>query len=483
MRTEILLHQGSNAWDGFVQIKTQGRSGYVCPWQHSNSVYNDNLARLVCDTLGYYIRNGAGPTYSVEENSYIQYHQTYQYGYDSWMDNIACLGDELDIADCLSKKGLHYEKCDYAFKVVCPQPVKPNITAVRLVGGRFPWEGRVEVENWGYWGSVCHKSWTKQTAAVVCRMLGFHPKYVFAAGSTLYGSGNETAVLQQYSCHGNENNLNNCSLSSTKIGLHCQDGHTAGLRCVEFDVIDVIDVKCSQHSWLVAVNMTLLKAIYPTATPENISMGHIGGCKGTVFSDGLLFYHLLDDCYTSKKVLEEQTVYYNHLSYIDPNHHGVDSTVWKQHLECSVYHERTPAPNSTAYNKPIDVSFYSDPSYLHALPEGSLPTQIANRVYVRVSPEVATNMKMILKDCQVIETESGSHVLIKNGCEVNRSTHISLLSDVESRFSFSATWTQSPTHSAGRGHVTCDVKFCHIDDRSPSCYHGCRNPLDIPIIG
>ena len=47
--------------------------------------------------------------------------------------------------------------------------------AVRLAGGRFSSEGRVEVCLGGVWGTVCHdqrRSWSVHSAEVVCGQLG-----------------------------------------------------------------------------------------------------------------------------------------------------------------------------------------------------------------------------------------------------------------------------------------------------------------------
>ncbi len=55
----------------------------------------------------------------------------------------------------------------------------PDVTKVcenediRLVGGKIPSEGRVEICFNGRWGTACDDGWDKDNAAVVCRQLGY----------------------------------------------------------------------------------------------------------------------------------------------------------------------------------------------------------------------------------------------------------------------------------------------------------------------
>ena len=42
-----------------------------------------------------------------------------------------------------------------------------------MIGGSYPWEGRVEIYLSGVWGTVTDSQWTNEDAQVVCRGLGY----------------------------------------------------------------------------------------------------------------------------------------------------------------------------------------------------------------------------------------------------------------------------------------------------------------------
>ena len=52
---------------------------------------------------------------------------------------------------------------------------------LRLVGGTYNWEGRVEVFWSGTWSTIRDTSWTNADATVVCNQFGFIPD-----GKSLY---------------------------------------------------------------------------------------------------------------------------------------------------------------------------------------------------------------------------------------------------------------------------------------------------------
>ena len=43
---------------------------------------------------------------------------------------------------------------------------------IRLVGGSYHWEGRVEIYISGLWGTITDTDWTDEEAVVICRKLG-----------------------------------------------------------------------------------------------------------------------------------------------------------------------------------------------------------------------------------------------------------------------------------------------------------------------
>ena len=44
---------------------------------------------------------------------------------------------------------------------------------IRLVGGSYHWEGRVEIYLSGTWGTITDSDWTNSDAQVVCHKLGY----------------------------------------------------------------------------------------------------------------------------------------------------------------------------------------------------------------------------------------------------------------------------------------------------------------------
>uniref|UniRef100_A0A673K0F5 SRCR domain-containing protein n=1 Tax=Sinocyclocheilus rhinocerous TaxID=307959 RepID=A0A673K0F5_9TELE len=80
---------------------------------------------------------------------------------------------------------------------------------VRLVNGRNPCEGRVEVLHNGTWGTVCDDDWDMVDSNVVCRQLDCGVA-VAVGSSSKFGQGSGPILLDNVDCKGGEMDLSQC---------------------------------------------------------------------------------------------------------------------------------------------------------------------------------------------------------------------------------------------------------------------------------
>ena len=100
--------------------------------------------------------------------------------------------------------------------------------SIRLVNGRDPYEGRVEVCYLNTWGTVCNDSWSLNDATVACRQLGYQGGTTLSSSSFREGTG--PIWLDDLICTGSESRLVDCKHSG--YGVHnCVHYQDAGLRC------------------------------------------------------------------------------------------------------------------------------------------------------------------------------------------------------------------------------------------------------------
>ena len=103
------------------------------------------------------------------------------------------------------------------------------LAGLRLVGGGWEGEGRVELFLNGNWGTVCDDYWDIKDARVVCRQLGF-PDVVSAPHSARFGRGSGNIWLDGVACSGSESLIVNCP---QKVwGMHyCSHSDDASVIC------------------------------------------------------------------------------------------------------------------------------------------------------------------------------------------------------------------------------------------------------------
>ena len=88
-------------------------------------------------------------------------------------------------------------------------PLTYTLATLRLIGGSWPGEGRVEIFDSGRWGTVCDDNWDKNDARVVCRQLGYSSA-VSAPHRARFGQGSGKIWLDDVQCQGNESSIVNC---------------------------------------------------------------------------------------------------------------------------------------------------------------------------------------------------------------------------------------------------------------------------------
>ena len=105
--------------------------------------------------------------------------------------------------------------------------------ALRLVGGRGAFEGRVEFCFREIWGTVCDDRWDTRDAEVVCRQLGFSTTGALALSESepTFGQGASLIFLDEVGCTGGEERLIFCSHRGP-VGNHdCTHAEDAGVIC------------------------------------------------------------------------------------------------------------------------------------------------------------------------------------------------------------------------------------------------------------
>ena len=102
-------------------------------------------------------------------------------------------------------------------------------TTVRLVEGGISNQGRVEVLYNGVWGTVCDDYWDTLDAQVVCRSLGYSGGSQAHQGGH-FPEGQDPIHLDDVSCNGNEDNLEECQHQDWDTH-NCRHVEDAGVSC------------------------------------------------------------------------------------------------------------------------------------------------------------------------------------------------------------------------------------------------------------
>ena len=91
--------------------------------------------------------------------------------------------------------------------------------------------GRVEVCQFGCWGTVCDEGWDRDDAIIVCRQLGLKTDQAIPTRGGYFGnaSSNVPIHLSEAECQRNDTTLVNCTISTALN--RCTHSQNAGVFC------------------------------------------------------------------------------------------------------------------------------------------------------------------------------------------------------------------------------------------------------------
>ncbi|XP_052102367.1 scavenger receptor cysteine-rich domain superfamily protein-like isoform X2 [Mytilus californianus] len=187
---KVRLVNGFFNMEGRVEIMILRNWGTIC----TNSLTQAE-AQVICNVADFNNTIGIIRDYGNGELSpLIQY--------------MKCSGSAKTITDCAIELSPPNTMCN-ALGVLC-RTAPPDEVKVRLSGGRNSLEGRVEVDVYGIWGTICSSSVTQTEAKIVCLMIGFPDGTTGSVAS--YGNGSLEPQLSSIKCSGSEITLVDCNL-------------------------------------------------------------------------------------------------------------------------------------------------------------------------------------------------------------------------------------------------------------------------------
>ncbi|KFM62898.1 Lysyl oxidase-like protein, partial [Stegodyphus mimosarum] len=233
----IRLVGGKTSSEGNVEIFHVGQWGSIC-----DDEWDLREGHIVCKTLGFL--NASKVTHNSEFGRGRR---------RIWMDNLYCKGEETKLENCrFDGWGSHDCSATEAAGVACisdnnqieslisqkAATIKPKLmlhtknVEVRLRGGRFSFEGRVEVRIGKMsWGLVCGDGWSLLEANVVCQQLGLGYGQA-AVQSAYFGGSHQDIVISGIKCSGREVNISDCLYQSFgKVTCPGRDENIAGVIC------------------------------------------------------------------------------------------------------------------------------------------------------------------------------------------------------------------------------------------------------------
>ncbi|CAC5357498.1 DMBT1 [Mytilus coruscus] len=274
----IRLIGGTGPYEGTIELNVNGKLGTICDQQ-----FDIDDANVICQIAGYTRAiNAFSNAYFGHGNGSVL------------LSNVHCSGTEDHIDNCGSS-GWYVSSCrhDNDAGVAC--------LSVKLVGGTGPYEGTVELNVNGQWGTICgHNEFDLLDADVICRMAGYS-RALQIYTTAHFGQGNGSILLSNPQCSGNEDIIDDCGSNGWYNTGSCTHYYDADVVCqsirfvggsgpyegrVELNINRQWGTICDSNFDLADAQVLCRMAGYPRAL-QAFTRAAFGGGTGPVFLDNL----------------------------------------------------------------------------------------------------------------------------------------------------------------------------------------------------
>ncbi|XP_055990699.1 scavenger receptor cysteine-rich type 1 protein M130 isoform X1 [Sorex fumeus] len=206
---EARLVEGDIPCSGRVEVKHGDEWGTVCDSDFSLEAANVLCRELQCGTAISIL----GGAHFGEGNGRI------------WSEEFQCVGDESHLSLCPvapRPDGTCSHSRDVG--VVCSR-----YTEVRLVSGKSPCEGQVELKTLGTWRPICSSHWDMEDAHVLCQQLKCGVA-LSIPGGLHFGKSQGPFWSHMFHCTGIEQSLGDCPVVALGAPL-CSSGQVSSVIC------------------------------------------------------------------------------------------------------------------------------------------------------------------------------------------------------------------------------------------------------------
>uniref|UniRef100_A0A1X7V0V9 SRCR domain-containing protein n=1 Tax=Amphimedon queenslandica TaxID=400682 RepID=A0A1X7V0V9_AMPQE len=212
----------SNHYYGMVFICVEGVWHTICRQKY----WHNAEASVICRQLGY----SPYGAIAIRFNWYYNRNYPTLIGFD-------CTGTESHLLDCPAHTSSYYSCTPYSTNdanVICPVhgSTYSNCSdyAVRLVGGRTPNEGRVEVCINNAWGTVnyFHRGYEART---ICNQLGYLRTGAMSFSGSYFGEGTGPVLLTYLSCESHDSSWFYCDYDYNERPTYRNHNNDMGVRC------------------------------------------------------------------------------------------------------------------------------------------------------------------------------------------------------------------------------------------------------------